>query len=350
MSTFPDVPASCGPEHEVLCRRSRAEVARLAPVARAIASAARMHPTTVAAGADPIMVLDAFEDLGVEADITLLPGVPLVTTAAEAAALLTRLEDLVIERQPAAVLVSGGSTTAAITAQVAFWRKVPVVHLQAGSAGDDLLSPFPQEANRRVIGQLASLFLLTAAPKGLGTPVGPNAIVIGDPMAAGSPPADPSLAGAVRRVGSGRPLVTVAVANDLRLWQAATELPAALPDVEVVAVTSDIALSDLLALLSATSLLITDDLALYRDATGVGTLTLVVEADLADVACASVGPEPHHVVRAAQKLLERSAGRIAPRQDGLAAQRAEEAMAWMFGLHPTPPGATEHAPEPASEL
>ena len=51
--------------------------------------------------------------------------------------------------------------TAAIAAQVAFWRQIPVVHLQAGVASDDLLCPFPQEANRRIIGQLASLFLTT---------------------------------------------------------------------------------------------------------------------------------------------------------------------------------------------
>ena len=39
--------------------------------------------------------------------------------------------------------------TAVVAAQVAFWRQIPVVHLQAGVATDDLLCPFPQEANRR---------------------------------------------------------------------------------------------------------------------------------------------------------------------------------------------------------
>ncbi len=340
MSTFPDVPVYAEPHHEVLLvAGSRADVARLAPITRAIAGAGRIHPTTVAAGADPITVLDAFESLGVEADITLLPGQPAETTAAEAASLLNRVDDLLRERQPAAVLVSGGGTTAGITAQVAFWQKVPVVHLQTGATGDDLLSPFPQEANRRIIGQLASLFLLTAGPTGLGTPAGPNAIVIGDPVVAGSPPADPALAGVIRRARSGRPLVTVAVAEDLRLWQAAAELPGALLDTEIVAVSSDIDFSDLLALLSATSLLITDDIALYRDSTGLGTLTLVVDPDarVDDLPSALVGPEPRRVVRAARQLLDRAAARSPARQDGHAAHRAEQALAWMFGLQPSLP-------------
>ena len=93
--------------------------------------------------------------------------------AAIGAMLMTRLDELLVDLDPSAVMVYGGGMTAAIAAQVAFWRQIPVVHLQAGVASDDLLCPFPQEANRRVIGQLASLFLTTGGAA-MGSPIGPE--------------------------------------------------------------------------------------------------------------------------------------------------------------------------------
>ena len=102
---------------------------------------------------------------------------------------MTSLDELLVDLDPSAIMVYGGGMTAAMAAQVAFWRQIPVVHLQAGVATDDLLCPFPQEANRRIIGQLASLFLVTAATA-LGSPVGPNAIAVGDTLAANPQPAD----------------------------------------------------------------------------------------------------------------------------------------------------------------
>ena len=92
---------------------------------------------------------------------------------------MTRLDERLIDLDPSAIMIYGGGMTAAVAAQVAFWRQIPIVHLQAGVASDDLLCPFPQEANRRIIGQLASLFLTTGGAA-LGSPSGPNSIPGGD--------------------------------------------------------------------------------------------------------------------------------------------------------------------------
>ena len=151
-------------DHDVLLiAGSRPEVARLAPVATAFADADRIRALTVATGPDPMAVHEAFEALGVPADVTQLLQEPLepATRPRIGAMLMTRLDGLLVDLDPSAVMVYGGGMTAAIAAQVAFWRQIPVVHLQAGVASDDLLCPFPQEANRRIIGQLASLFLTT---------------------------------------------------------------------------------------------------------------------------------------------------------------------------------------------
>ena len=156
------------PDHDhdvLLIAGSRPEVARLAPVATAFADAARIRALTVASGPDPMAVHEAFEALGVPADITqLLREPPSPHPAAIAAALMTRLDELLVDLDPSAVLVYGGGMTGLVAAQVAFWRQIPVVHLQAEAASDDLLCPFPQEANRRVIGHLASLLLTTGGP------------------------------------------------------------------------------------------------------------------------------------------------------------------------------------------
>ena len=151
---------------------------------------------------------------------------------------MTRLDELLVDLDPSAIMVYGGGMTAAIAAQVAFWRQIPVVHLQAGVATDDLLCPFPQEANRRIIGQLASLFLTTGGAA-LGSPIGPNAIPVGDTMAANPQPADLRFARLLRRVRAGGPRSCWSALDrpdSLGVLAGLPELLDREPDVEVVAV------------------------------------------------------------------------------------------------------------------
>lgn len=61
--------------------------------------------------------------------------------------------------KPDAIVVQGDTTTCFAAALSAFYNKVPVVHLEAGLRTGDLNNPFPEEANRRLTGQLAALHL-----------------------------------------------------------------------------------------------------------------------------------------------------------------------------------------------
>ena len=85
-------------DHDVLLvAGSRPEVARLAPVANAFASVDRIRALTVATGPDPMAVHEAFEALGVPADVTvLLREPPGPSPAGVAATLMTRLDALLI--------------------------------------------------------------------------------------------------------------------------------------------------------------------------------------------------------------------------------------------------------------
>ncbi|ANY09988.1 UDP-N-acetylglucosamine 2-epimerase [Pseudonocardia sp. HH130630-07] len=352
-----------GPDHEhdiLLIAGSRPEVARLAPVAASVAAADRIRGITVATGPDPMVVHETFEALGVPTDITiLLPGDVAPDMADTAAALLTRLDRLMVDQDPSAILVHGGGTAAAMAATVAFWRRIPVVHMQAGMGTDDLLCPFPQEAHRRVIGQLASLFLTTGGST-LGSPLGPNVITVGDTVNSLPDPVDDACAAVLRRVrGERRTLVlvdlrrpsSVPVLADLAALvdryprlevvltgSLTTGDPARMPPRHArITVVPELSLPDELTALAAATALVSDDHDLVVDAPGLGTLAVLVDGPNV--------PQPGDSIRsiaapdavpAVAQVLDGDHGRRPVPGDGLEAARTEQAVAWMFGLCRSP--------------
>lgn len=60
------------------------------------------------------------------------------------------------EIKPDAVLVQGDTTTTFATALAAFYRKVPIGHVEAGLRTDDVYHPFPEEMNRRMTTALST--------------------------------------------------------------------------------------------------------------------------------------------------------------------------------------------------
>src|SRR5205807_1125289 len=69
---------------------------------------------------------------------------------------LTRLHDLLERDQPDLVLVHGDTTTAFAAALAAHYRQIPVGHVEAGLRTGHRYSPFPEEANRRLVDHLAT--------------------------------------------------------------------------------------------------------------------------------------------------------------------------------------------------
>lgn len=64
----------------------------------------------------------------------------------------------VFERfKPDMVLVHGDTSTTLGAALAAFYRKIPVGHVEAGLRTNDVYSPFPEEMNRKLVGGIASL-------------------------------------------------------------------------------------------------------------------------------------------------------------------------------------------------
>src|SRR5262249_47283636 len=70
---------------------------------------------------------------------------------------VTALDKAMTLVQPDLAIVQGDTTSAMVGALVAYYHRVPVAHLEAGLRTGDLFQPFPEEANRRLIGALATL-------------------------------------------------------------------------------------------------------------------------------------------------------------------------------------------------
>lgn len=71
--------------------------------------------------------------------------------------ILSGVTTVLEQAQPDLVLVHGDTTTCFATTLAAYYAQIPVAHVEAGLRTGDLYSPWPEEANRRLTGALASL-------------------------------------------------------------------------------------------------------------------------------------------------------------------------------------------------
>ncbi len=82
------------------------------------------------------------------------------------AGVLSGIQEVLEREKPHAVLVHGDTTSAFTAALAAFYKHIPVGHVEAGLRTYDIRNPFPEEFNRRAITLLSSLhFAPTEAAK-----------------------------------------------------------------------------------------------------------------------------------------------------------------------------------------
>lgn len=73
------------------------------------------------------------------------------------------LDAVLDEAKPDIVLVHGDTSTTFAGALAAFYHKIPVGHVEAGLRTYDKYSPFPEEMNRKLVGQIADLHFAPTA-------------------------------------------------------------------------------------------------------------------------------------------------------------------------------------------
>ena len=69
---------------------------------------------------------------------------------------LTGMRDVLDEVRPDVVLVHGDTTTSTAAALAAFYRHIPVGHVEAGLRTHNIYSPWPEEMNRQITGRIAT--------------------------------------------------------------------------------------------------------------------------------------------------------------------------------------------------
>lgn len=131
---------------------TRPEAIKMAPVIKAL----RAHPdnfdvTICSTGQHTSMLDGALSAFDLKPDIELGVMKPGQSLAELTCRLLIELDVHFGRTKPDLVLVHGDTTSAMAGAQAAFYRKIQVGHVEAGLRTNNLMSPFPEEYNRRSV-------------------------------------------------------------------------------------------------------------------------------------------------------------------------------------------------------
>lgn len=138
----------------LLCMGTRTEIIKMSPLHRAL-KRSRVPVAALHTGQQEEMAWQLFDFLEMRPDRI----VKLVRTndslAHLSALLLEELYGVLLGFNPRAVVVHGHSSGALMAALAAFYRKIPVGHVEAGLRSGSMYDPFPEEKNRELIGRLA---------------------------------------------------------------------------------------------------------------------------------------------------------------------------------------------------
>lgn len=136
---------------------TRPELIKLAP----IIAVASTYPTVVThvcfTGQHPDMV----RSLAAALDVPIHTQLELRDTHGDLSCLSTQLienlKPVMAQEMPDFCMVQGDTTSALCGALSAFYHRIPVVHVEAGLRSGNMYEPFPEEMNRRLMTQLASI-------------------------------------------------------------------------------------------------------------------------------------------------------------------------------------------------
>ncbi|MFV0524215.1 MAG: non-hydrolyzing UDP-N-acetylglucosamine 2-epimerase [Acidimicrobiales bacterium] len=138
---------------------TRPEAIKMAPLVQALDADARFRPRVVLTGQHREMVDQVLALFGIEPDVDLAIMQQGQTLAGITGAAVQGLDQAFEKLDPDMVAVQGDTSTTMCGALAAFYRQIPVAHLEAGLRSGNPYSPFPEEINRRMTSQLATLHL-----------------------------------------------------------------------------------------------------------------------------------------------------------------------------------------------
>lgn len=136
---------------------TRPEAIKMFPVVHALRDQAGMD-VRVCVTAQHRELLDQVLDIAqISPDIDLDVMTPNQSLDALLAKLITGLGETFDAEKPDRILVHGDTLTTMAATLAAYFRKIPVGHVEAGLRSGDIYHPWPEEVNRKVTGAVADL-------------------------------------------------------------------------------------------------------------------------------------------------------------------------------------------------
>lgn len=143
---------------------TRPEAIKMAPLVKALAAREQMESLCCLTGQHRQMLDSVMHIFRLHADYDLNIMQKQQTLSSITTRAILGMEQVLDEAKPDLILVHGDTSTTFAGALAAFYHKIPVGHVEAGLRTYDKYSPFPEEMNRTLVGDIAALhFSPTAA-------------------------------------------------------------------------------------------------------------------------------------------------------------------------------------------
>ncbi|MFN3620907.1 non-hydrolyzing UDP-N-acetylglucosamine 2-epimerase [Sphingorhabdus sp.] len=134
---------------------TRPEAIKLFPVVDALSRYPDMRTEVLVSAQHRQMLDQVLSICGIVPDYDLDLMQPGQSLDALTARLLEGIGNVLDSAKPDRVIVQGDTATAMAAALAAYYRKIPVSHVEAGLRSDDIYQPWPEEVNRKIIGAIA---------------------------------------------------------------------------------------------------------------------------------------------------------------------------------------------------
>jgi UDP-N-acetylglucosamine 2-epimerase len=134
---------------------TRPDAVKMAPLVKELERYPQIDPVVCVTAQHRQMLDQVLDIFGIKPDHDLDVMLERQTLEQVTARTLDRLSAVYEKEKPDLVLVHGDTTTCFVAALAAFYKKIPVGHVEAGLRTFDKYSPFPEEMNRKLTGALA---------------------------------------------------------------------------------------------------------------------------------------------------------------------------------------------------
>ena len=136
---------------------TRPEAIKLAPLILEFRKSKRIKTNIILSGQHNEMIQPVMDIFNLEEDVNFDVLGRSNSLEQTTSLILNELSNYFDKIKPDLVFVQGDTITAFAGALSAFFKKIPIAHVEAGLRTKSIFSPFPEEANRRMISQLTSL-------------------------------------------------------------------------------------------------------------------------------------------------------------------------------------------------